>query len=314
MIRFINPSTKILHQVEDNAMNTSGFHEDKNVSTESEAMDALEALRRSAGKDHQYHLRNKLDDYIISYSLENNKLAKFLNIKAETISKHRHGKSPISYEMAEKYSDVLLDEYNINSDPLSLMTSKCKDSDLYENSLAPGQMEIIGHFDRPNREVKLFNTTDRKMSLTCEYLTHWMTVATPEVKTSVIMFSGWDDQNNYQDESDFYMQDFHYWLVIHRPMVKNIIHRNALNSLSVCKLKDSDKILTGILYEKPRRTRKAPRLFQLLDEDYLRDEYKFLPEDLNLDGVELDWATPVITSIVNPSAQGMIVKFEDTEE
>jgi hypothetical protein len=313
MIRFINPSTKILHQVEDNAMNTSRFHEDKIVSTESEAIDALEALRRTAGKDRQYHLRNKLDDYIISYSLENNKLAKFLNIKAETISKHRHGKSPISFEMAEKYSDVLFDEYNITSDPLSLMTSKCKDSDLYENSLAPGQMEIIGHFDRPNREVKLFNTTERKMSLTCEYLTHWMTVATPEVRTSVIMFSGWDDRNTF-DEKDFYMQDFHYWLCIHRPIAKNIIHRNALNSLSICKLKGSDKIIIGQLFEKPRRTRKAPRLFQLLDEEFLREDYKFLPEDMNLDGVELDWATPVITSVLNPSAQGMRVVFEDIED
>lgn len=307
MIKNINPSAFVLHQERANAILVDKIQQDKELSKNN-----VQSLNEN--KQHAHHLRNALNELIVSYNLENYKLAEFLNIKAETVSKHRHGKSPISFEMAEKYAEVLIDEYNIATDPLGLMTSKCKDADLYENSLAPGQMEIIGHFNRPEREINLFKTTDRKMFLTCEYLTHWMTVARPEVKTSAIMFSGWDDQNNYQDDSDFHMQDFHYWLVIHRPMVKNIIHRNALNSLSVCKLKDSDKILTGILYEKPRRTRKAPRLFQLLDEDYLHDDYKFLPVDQNLDGIELDWATPVITSIVNPFAQGMKVAFEDTEE
>ena len=97
-------------------------------------------------------------------------------------------------------------------------------------------------------------------------------------------------------------------------MVKNIIHRDSLNSLSLCKIKGSDEIYAGILYEKPRRTRKSPRLFQLLDEDYLQEDYKFLPTDINVDGIELDWATPVITSIVNPTAQGMTVTFEKSDD
>ena len=306
MIKNINPSALISH-LETTTAIIKNIQQDKHLPKNN-----IQSIDEK--KHHPHHLKNALNNLIITYSLENNKLARFLGVKTETISKHRNGRSPISYEMAEKYSEMLYDEYNITSDPLALMTSKCKHADLYENSLAPGQMEIIGHFNRLEREINFFKTTDRKMFLTCEYLTHWMTVATPEVKTSAIMFSGWEDENNYQDDSDFHMQDFHYWLVIHRPMVKNIIHRNALNTLSVCKLKNSDKILTGILYEKPRRTRKAPRLFQLLDEDFLRDDYKFLPVDQNLDGIELDWATPVITSIVNPSAQGMKVEFEDTEE
>ena len=225
MIKNINPSAFVLHQDRATAILLDNIQQDKELSKNN-----VQSL--SENKQHTHHLRNALNELILSYNLENYKLAEFLNIKAETVSKHRHGKSPISFEMAEKYAEVLFDEYNIATDPLGLMTSKCKNADLYENSLAPGQMEIIGHFNRPEREVSLFKTTDRKMFLTCEYLTHWMTVATPEVKTSAIMFSGWDDRNNYQDESDFHMQDFHYWLVIHRPMVKNIIHRNALNTVS----------------------------------------------------------------------------------
>jgi len=308
MIKNINPSAFVLHQDKADVILRNIQLENRLVHNKN-----VEQLR-SSHNDSSDHLRNSLNELILIYNLENNKLAKFLGIKAETISKHRHGKSPISFEMAEKYSAMLFDEYNITSDPLGLMTSKCKHADLYENSLAPGQMEIIGSFNRPEREITLFNTTKRKMFLTCEYLTHWMTVASPEVKTSAIMFSGWDNQNNFQDESDFHMQDFHYWLVIHRPMVKNIIHRDSLNSLSLCKIKGSDEIYAGILYEKPRRTRKSPRLFQLLDEDYLHEDYKFLPTDINVDGIELDWATPVITSIVNPTAQGMTVTFEKSDD
>ena len=95
MIKNINPSAFVLHQDRATAILVDKIQQDKELSKNN-----VQSLNEN--KQHTHHLKNALNNLIITYSLENNKLSKFLGIKTETISKHRNGKSPISYMMAEK--------------------------------------------------------------------------------------------------------------------------------------------------------------------------------------------------------------------
>ena len=111
----------------------------------------------------------------------------------------------------------------------------------------------------------------------------------------------------FENYDTFYYDDYHYWIFLNSPIVQNIVHKGSLQNLCVCKLLGSDTILAGMLYEKPRRNQQSPITYELVD-PYWGMKKSFLPERLNLNGIELDWATPVLSVITNPSASGVLLK------
>ena len=251
---------------------------------------------------------NTLNNIILKYQIEQKHIAEVLEVDTATISKHRNGKGPISWDMAQMYSKYFIINHSIMVDAFSLLTGKQTPKDkLYYDTLVPGKMPVIGEYNHSQGQVKVFDHTVPPMSLTSTMYNHYIFKNAEDWGLNALIYADGVETKPFENYDTFYYDDYHYWIFLNSPIVQNIVHKGSLQNLCVCKLLGSDTILAGMLYEKPRRNQQSPITYELVD-PYWGMKKSFLPERLNLNGIELDWATPVLSVITNPSASGVLLK------
>tara|TARA_B100000214_G_C23918946_1_gene605087 strand:- start:32 stop:955 length:924 start_codon:yes stop_codon:yes gene_type:complete len=251
---------------------------------------------------------NTLNNIITKYQIEQKHIAEVLEVDTATISKHRNGKGPIGWDMAQMYSKYFIINHAIMVDAFSLLTGKHTPKDkLYYDTLVPGRMPVVGEYNHNETEVRMFDHTIKPMYLTSTMYNHYIFKNAEDWGLSCFIYVDGIDTKPFEDYDSFFVEDYDYWCVLNSPMVQNNVHKGALQNLCVCKLKDQDTVLTGMLYEKPRRNQQSPVTYELVH-PYWYVTKDFLPEDRNLNGIELDWATPVLSVIMNPSASGIMLK------
>ena len=256
---------------------------------------------------------NKLDEVIRKYNLRNDVIAKGLKTKTETVSKHRHGKSPITWEMAQKYQTYFIKHHNIMVDSFLLLTARQDDSDLCSPTLQPGKIEIVGQYLQDQYTVELFPSDQKKIYLqssmynhfTFKSAQHWGLVGFIYVNKNN------DSKAFTGDLETFFVEDYHYWVCLKSPLMRNYVHKSCLGNFTICKVKDTGDIVVGHLYERPKRTRQAPQTYEIIDPLFSVDG-GFVNPKIDFSSVELEWATPILSALVNASASGLgIIEEED---
>lgn len=253
-----------------------------------------------------YGVSNKLDQVIRTYNLKNDDIAKALKTKTETVSKHRHGKSPITWEMAQKYQNYFIIEHNIMVDAFLLLTSKQDQSDNHVNTLDSGKIEIIGQFLQENYSIELFPKDWKKIYLQSSMYNHYIFMSAEDWGlASFIYVNRHNDSAPYNNKLDqFFAEDYHYWIVLKSPLKRNYVHRSCLGNFSICKIEDTGELVVGIVYERPKRTRQAPQKYEVVNPLFSVNG-GFLSEDKDFSSVSLEYATPILSSILNIPGSGV---------
>lgn len=258
---------------------------------------------------------NNLNDVMNKHNIKQDKMAHILDMNTGTISKHRNGKSPIGWDTAQMYSKYFIVHHDIMVDAFTLLTGKQKpDDELYSDTLAPGRIPIVGQFVHTETKVHLFDHTVPPMRLTSKMYNHYIFRNAEEWGLKSLIYVDGNLTDPFTKVEDFYYQDYQYWIILGSPIVQRHIHKGSHQNLCICKLKGEDTILAGTLYEKPRRNQQAPITYELIDPYWSTDVadknnfIAFTPRDRNLNGIELDWATPVISIVLNPNASGVFLE------
>lgn len=257
---------------------------------------------------------NALDEVIRKYNLRNDVIAKAIKTKTETVSKHRHGKSPITWEMAQKYQTYFIKDHNIMVDSFLLLTARLDDSDLCTPTLTPGKIEVVGQYLQDQYSVELFPSDQKKIYLqssmynhfTFRSAQHWGIVAFIYVNKNN------DSKAFTGDLETFFVEDYHYWVCLKSPLLRKYVHKSCLGNFSVCKVKDTSEIVVGHLYERPKRTRQAPQTYEIIDPLFSVDG-GFVDPKIDLSSVELEWATPILSALVNALGSGLGIYEEEDD-
>lgn len=256
---------------------------------------------------------NKLDQIIRQYNLRNDDIAKFLNTKVETVSKHRHGKSPITWEMAQRYSTYFTEQCNIMVDSFMLITSKQGNDDLNTNTLEAGKIEIIGQFIHENHKIELFPKDWKKIYLQSSMYNHYNFKSAEDWGiVSFIYVNKHNEASPYNDNLEtFFCEDYHYWVCLKSPLKRNYVHKASLGNFSVCKIADTGEIVAGTIYERPKRTRQAPQKYEIVDPVF-SPNHGFVSSDKDFSSVNIEYATPILSSLINIPGSGLgIIQEED---
>ena len=269
----------------------------------------LKKLARPIQKKGKY--TNTLNQIILNYQIEQKHIAEVLEIDTATISKHRNGKSPITWDMAQMYSKYFIIQYEIMVDAFTLLTGKHNPKDtIYTDTLRSGKIPLIGQFIHSKARVEMFKHTIPPMYLSSTMYNHYIFKNAEDWGLNSIVYVDGVQTKPLDCLDTFYFEDYHYWVFLNSPIVQKIVHSGSLRNLCICKVKDSDLILAGTLYEKPRRHVQSPITYELVD-PYWEMKESFLPPDVNVNGLELEWATPILSVVLNPQASG--VKLEKVE-
>jgi len=248
---------------------------------------------------------SRLNHLIEINNFSNEDLAKDpeINIREETVSKHRNGRSPISWEMAEAYAKFFKDR-DIMVDPIFLITTKVEGSMLFDSAVDAGRIEVIGQFVQSNGSVEVFERTDAPLFLKSDVLNHYIINNADNYGLTSFIFVDGEITSPFRGLEDFHMQDYHYWITLKSPMINKIVHKFSNQNLCVVKLKDKDIHLAGMVYQNPKRNSQAPTTYSISDPGWGMKN-QFTPQDMDLSSVELEWSTPVVNAIMNPQANGI---------
>ncbi len=265
-------------------------------------------------EDNDVPYTNNLNQFMNTHNIEQKKMAEALLCDYSTISKHRKGQSPIGWDVAQMYSKYFIYEYDLMIDAFTLLTGKNYPEDtLHYNTLEPGQITILGQFLNQDKCVKFFQHDQSRVYLTSTMYNHYIFKNAEDWGLNALIYVEGNHTKPFTNIDEFYYDDYQYWVFLKSPIVHNHVHAKALRNLSICKIKGEDIILAGSLYEKPKRNSQSPTVYELAD-PYFGLEESFLPTALNTDGIELDWATPVISIITNPSASGINLEQNGAEK
>ena len=299
-------------QINNNLTDISNYNFNRPLS-EGNGMDHANCDHNNQGAVMKIFEMNKLDQIIRKYNLRNDDIAKALKTKVETVSKHRNGKSPITWEMAQKYQTYFVEHHNIMVDSFLLLTAKEKGSELNTNTLEAGKIEIIGQYIQKNHQVDLFPKDWKRIYLQSSMYNHftfrsaedWGVVAFIHVNRH----NGSEPYNN--DLETFFMEDYHYWVCLKSPMKRQYVHKSCLGNFSICKVEGTDEIIVGTVYERPKRTRQAPQKYEVVD-PLFSVSGGFISEKNDYSSVSLEYATPILSSMMNVPGSGLgIVQEED---
>ena len=95
-------------------------------------------------------------------------------------------------------------------------------------------------------------------------------------------------------------------------MTRNYVHKSVFRNFSMAKIKDTKEIVCGQIYERPKRTRQAPDTYEIID-PLFTTQGKYLSEEKDYSSVELEWATPIMSSLMNVHAGGISIIEENND-
>ena len=209
---------------------------------------------------------NNLDAVIRASGMTKKEVAQAAGVKAETLSRHIHGKVQMTLENAQKYADIL----NVNvqkvmfRNPPTPIAGECLVNE-------EGIKRTLYHTWKKGIQIPTYTVAD---DLCCF-----------ENRTIEGYQGFWYE---YQNALTFYLKD---------PIVKDYVHRACVQNACMVKLKNAiklpkqseTKIFTGVLYPEPGNV-------------YTIDNPQF---GVNFRGVELQWATPFVSALFRPDLRGV---------
>ena len=253
--------------------------------------------------------RNKLDEILTESNISDDQISDCLGVNPKTIYRHRKGQSPISVEQAEQYADILNKHYSLPVEPMTLITSKASpDAKMFTDSVTKGKIPVIGQFHQKEGRVEFFEQGGTQIYLHSEMHMHYTNANNKYRHVNALVFIDGLTVKPFQNFQDFQFQDYHYWLFPNSPIHNKVVHKDAPMNLSIVKTID-DKLYCGILYANPKKNLQSPNKYSIEDPEWgLKNQ--FTPKNKKLTGLQLKWATPVISVIMNPNAN-MIKLYEE---
>ena len=215
--------------------------------------------------------------------------------------------------MAQKYQNYFVTQHQIMVDAFLLMTCKKNGEELNTQTLSSGKIELVGQFLQENHAVEFFPQDWKKIYLKSAMYNHFIFKSAEDwgLVGFIYVHQNFQTTPYNGDLEDFFVEDYHYWICLQSPIKRNYVHKACLSQLSIAKIKGTNEMVVGSIYERPKRSRQAPQTYEIIDPIFSHSG-NFVSDKLDLSSVQLEWATPVLTALVNSQASGLgIVEEED---